>query len=292
MNLQQLRTLVAIQDHARFSDAAEAVYLTPAAVSQQMRALEETLKVSLFDRSTRPPRLNAHGVDLVREARDLLARFDTLAARARSPGEIAGMLTIGTAAGITTAMIPRALVRLRDLHPRLQIRIEEGRTDSLIHRLRRRELDAAIITKPMLPESDMQILPITSEPLLVVAPKSVRARGWKNVLQDRPFLRLNRLTGIGALIDATLRQSGVAVDDAMDLDNSESIVGLVSAGLGVGVVPAGRLKGIDRTKLRILPFGTPPAHRRVVLMERNNSQRSDVAAILYRELLALTGNAA
>ena len=144
----------------------------------------------------------------------------------------------------------------------------------------------------MLPESDMQILPITSEPLLVVAPKSVRARGWKNVLQDRPFLRLNRLTGIGALIDATLRQSGVAVDDAMDLDNSESIVGLVSAGLGVGVVPAGRLKGIDRTKLRILPFGTPPAHRRVVLMERNNSQRSDVAAILYRELLALTGNAA
>ena len=75
---------------------------------------------------------------------------------------------------------------------------------------------------------------------------------------------------------------------AMELDSSESIVGLVMAGLGVGVVPSNRLRGESLTKLRTVPFGTPPVRRSVVLIERSNNQRSDLAAILYQELLSLT----
>ncbi|MHA1164597.1 MAG: helix-turn-helix domain-containing protein, partial [Alphaproteobacteria bacterium] len=59
MNIPQLRTLVAIADHTGFAAAAERLFVTPAAVSQQMRALEDELQVALFDRTTRPPRLNA-----------------------------------------------------------------------------------------------------------------------------------------------------------------------------------------------------------------------------------------
>jgi DNA-binding transcriptional LysR family regulator len=288
MNIQHLRTLLAVHDHASFSEAAEALFLTPAAVSQQMRNLEEELQVTLFDRTTRPPRLNAHGANLVEQARDVLERFNALAERARSPGEIAGTLSIGSATGITSSLIPRALAALRERHPRLQIRIEEGLTEDLISRVRRRAVDGALITEPLIPVPDMQILPITTEPLIVVAPKSVTARGWKNVLAARPFLRLNRKSGVGALIDVTLRTSGVAVTEAMELDSSESIVGLVMAGLGVGVVPSGRLRGENASRLRTLPFGTPPVRRNVVLIERTNNQRSDLAAILYQELLSLT----
>jgi len=72
MNIQHLRTLLAVHDHASFSEAAEALFLTPAAVSQQMRNLEDELQVTLFDRTTRPPRLNAHGANLVEQARDVL----------------------------------------------------------------------------------------------------------------------------------------------------------------------------------------------------------------------------
>lgn len=288
MQIQHLKTLIAVRDHPSFADAAEALFLTPAAVSQQMRNLEEELQVTLFDRTTRPPRLNAHGLYIVEQARDVLERFNALADRARSPGEIAGTLVIGSATGITSVLVPRALAALRDRHPRLQIRIEEGLTDDLISRVRRRTLDGALITEPLVPEPDMQILPITTEPLIVVAPKSVTVRGWKNVLTARPFLRLNRKSGVGALIDVTLRRSGVAVTEAMELDSSESIVGLVMAGLGVGVVPSGRLRGESAARLRTIPFGTPPVRRNVVLIERNNHQRSDLAAILYQELLSLT----
>ncbi len=289
MNLQHLKTLIAIHDHTSFADAAEALFLTPAAVSQQMRNLEEELQVPLFDRGTRPPRLNAHGEHIVDQARDVLARFNALADMARSPGEIAGTLTIGSATGITSALVPRALGALRERYPRLQIRIEEGLTDDLINRVRRRELDGALITEPLVPEPDMQTLPITFEPLVVVAPKSMRERGWRNVLTARPFLRLNRKSGVGALIDVTIRRAGIDVTEAMELDSSESIVGLVMAGLGVGVVPSGRLRGESLEKLKAIPFGSPPVRRKVVLIERPNNQRSDLAAILYQELLSLTG---
>lgn len=289
MNIQHLITLVAVHDHASFADAADSLFLTPAAVSQQMRNLEDELQVPLFDRTTRPPRLNAHGVNIVTQARDVLERFNVLAERARSPGEIAGTLIIGSATGITSSLVPRALSALRERHPRLQIRIEEGLTDDLINRVRRRALDGALITQPLVPSPDMQVLPITTEPLIVVAPKSVSERGWKNILQARPFLRLNRKSGVGALIDVTLRTSGIAVTEAMELDSSESIVGLVMAGLGVGVVPSGRLRGESLARLKTVPFGSPPVRRSVVLIERTNNQRSDLAAILYQELLSLTG---
>lgn len=289
MNIQHLKTLIAVHDHASFADAAEALFLTPAAVSQQMRNLEDELQVPLFDRTTRPPRLNAHGSHIVEQARDVLARFNALADMARSPGEIAGTLIIGSATGITSSLVPRALGALRDRHPRLQVRIEEGLTDDLISRVRRRELDGALITEPLVPDPDMQMLPITTEPLVVVAPKSTQERGWKNVLMSRPFLRLNRKSGVGALIDVTIRRSGVKVTEAMELDSSESIVGLVMAGLGVGVVPSGRLRGENHERLKVIPFGTPQVRRKVVLIERSNNQRSDLATIFYQELLSLTG---
>ena len=109
MNLQQLRTLVAIRDHSGFADAAASVFLTPAAISQQMRGLEDELQVALFDRTTRPPRLTPHAETLVDTARDVLARFDAFAAKARAEGEIAGTLTLGSATGITSALVPKAL---------------------------------------------------------------------------------------------------------------------------------------------------------------------------------------
>ena len=294
MNLQHFRTLVAVHDHSRFLDAADTLALTPAAVSQQMRLLEDHLGAALFDRTVRPPRLNAHGERVVAEARDVLSRYDALVEMARAEGDIAGTLTLGTASGITSTLIAKALARLRARHPRLQVRIEEGLTTSLIARLRRRELDAAIITAPSIPEPDMKSLPVTVEPLVVVAPPglSKTKTDWRVVLTLGPFLRLNRQSGIGILIDETLRKAEVLVEDAMELDNSESIVDMVSEGLGVGIVPMGRLRGVPRSQIAHWDFGDPPVRREVVLMERIHNPRSDLATIFYQELLSLSDGAA
>ena len=288
MNILHFRTLVAVHDAPTFADAAEALYLTPAAVSQQMRHLEDTLQIALFDRATRPPRLNAHGQRVVAHARDVLISYDRLVEIASAVDEIAGVLTIGAATGITSRMIPAVLRRLRDNYPALQIKIEEGVTTDLISRVRRRSLDAAVITEPDIPEPDLVTLPITSEQMMVLAPMDSVEKDWKSLIASRPFLRLNRSSGVGRLIDAEIRKARIPVQEAMELDSSESVVGLVAEGLGVGVVPAGRVTDDVRKSLKVVPFGSPPVMRHVVLIERTNNQRSDLANILYQELLTLT----
>ena len=141
----------------------------------------------------------------------------------------------------------------------------------------------------MVPHPELEELDILAERLVTVAPADTPARTWKQALTRHPFIRINRSRGAGVLIDATLRRAGIVVEEAMELDLSEAVLGMVRAGLGAGVVPAGRVAGSAGQGLTLLPFGTPPVSRRVVLVERRNNQRSDLAQVIYRELKRLTG---
>lgn len=287
MNVRHLRTLVSIADSDSFLAAAERLFLTPAAVSQQMKSLEGELRVALFDRSTRPPRLNPHGASLVERARGVLHSYDAFVDAAGAPGELAGRLVLGCVSGVSSHLLPRALASLRERHPRLRVRIEEGMSSPLTRGVLRRELDAAIVTEGLLPEPELRSLPVLKEPLIVVAPAGSGGTTWKALLTGQAFLRINRQSGMGSLIDKILRQEGVILEEAMELDSSEAVVSMALAGLGAGVVPAGRLGEAVRGKLRTLAFGDPPVSRQVVLVERRNNQRSELAQVLYEELQRL-----
>ncbi|HEY5738088.1 MAG TPA: LysR substrate-binding domain-containing protein [Gammaproteobacteria bacterium] len=281
MNLAHLRTLVTIADTHSFATAAENLYLTPSAISHQMRDLEQELGVPLFDRVTRPPRLNAHGHALVEQGRDLLTRFDTLVALARSPGEIGGQLMLGCVSGVSSDLIPEALASLRASHPAVLVRMEEGLSDQLANRVLRRELDAAIITELPVADPELKSLLITKEPMMMVAPPDCRLTSWREVLATYPFIRLNRNAGMGKVIDRALRAERVVVEDAMELDSSEAVVGMARAGLGAGAVPLGRLQQVAAGEIVSMPFGEPQIMRRVVLIERRNNPRSDLSRLVY-----------
>ena len=137
MKVAQLRTLIAIVDAKSFASAAEQSFITPSAISHQMRKLESELGVELFDRATRPPTLNSPGYAVVERGREVLARLDTLVELARSPGEIGGRLMLGCVSGVSSDLIPLALARLRTSHPLVQVthRQMETQAANLLPRL-------------------------------------------------------------------------------------------------------------------------------------------------------------
>ncbi len=281
MNITQLRSLIAIDDARGFSNAADKLFVTPSAISHQMRELEAELGVALFDRASRPPRLNAHGHAVVERGRDVLARFDLLVELSRSPGEIGGRLMLGCVNGASSELIPRALANLHATHPAVQVSIEEGLSEALANRVRKRELDAAIITE--LPETDPELksLLITEEAMVVVAPPDCKLGDWREVLVAYPFIRLNRNAGMGRIIDRALRDNRLQVDEVMELDSSETVVGMARAGIGAGVIPSGRLRHVPAGEVVALPFGEPPIYRRLALIERSNNPRSDLSQLVY-----------
>ena len=288
MNLTQLRSLIAIADAPNFAAAAERLFVTPSAISHQMRDLEHELGTTLFDRGTRPPRLNAHAQAIVEQGRDLIHRFDQLAELARSPGAIGGRLMLGCVSGVSGDSIPRALADLRASHPSVRVSIEEGLSEPLANRVRRRELDAAIITELPEPDPELKSLVIVDEPMRVVAPPDCELTDWRAVLTAYPFIRLNRNAGMGRVIDRALRKHQIAVDEAMELDSSEAVVGMARAGLGAGVVPDSRLRQVPAGAVVSLPFGDAPIHRRVVLTERRNNPRSDLSQLVYDAMRRVT----
>lgn len=288
MNISQLRSLIAISDAGGFTHAADRLHVTPSAISHQMRDLEAELGVDLFDRASRPPRLNAHGHAVVERGRDVLARFDLLAELAGSPGEIGGRLMLGCVNGVSNDLIPRTLANLRSSHPAVQISIVEGLSEVLANRVRKRELDAAIITELHEPEPELKSLVITEEAMMVVAPPGCRLTDWREILGAYPFIRLNRNAGMGKLIDRTLREHRLEVDEAMELDSSETVVGMARAGIGAGVTPIGRLRRVPAGDVVSQPFGEPPVYRRVVLIERRNNPRSDLSQLVYEAVRLVT----
>jgi DNA-binding transcriptional LysR family regulator len=288
MNITQLRSLIAIDDARGFSSAADNLFVTPSAISHQMRELEAELGVALFDRASRPPRLNAHGHAVVERGRDVLARFDLLVELAKSPGEIGGRLMLGCVSGASSDLIPRALASLHASHPAVQVSIEEGLSEALANRVRKRELDAAIITE--LPEADpgFKSLLITEEAMVVVAPPDCRLNDWREVLEAYPFIRLNRNAGMGKIIERALRDNRLQIEEVMELDSSETVVGMVRAGIGAGIIPSGRLRRVPAGDVVALSFGEPPICRRVTLIERSNNPRSDLSRLVYDAVRQVT----
>ena len=283
MEIRHLRTLVTVAEADSFADAAELLFITPAAVSQQIRQLEEELGLPLFDRSLRPPRLNANGENLLDRARKLVEQFNDFKSSA-AESTIRGRLSIGSINGITSTLLPETLRSLRRRYPEVRVRIEEGPSQVLVRRVMREELDAAIVSDVMQLPDYMERLPIFSEPLVVIASLKKNPKSWREALETDHFLRLNRNAGLGILIDKSLKQLHVHVDEAMELDSTDSIVHMTLAGLGSGIVPMGRVSPEVSRNLRIFPFGEPQVQRLVVLAQRKNTAASELSQLLYQEL--------
>ena len=123
---------------------------------------------------------------------------------------------------------------------------------------------------------------------MVVAPPDCQLTDWREVLTTYPFIRLNRNAGMGKVIDRALRDFHQAVDEVMELDSSETVVGMARAGIGAGVIPAGRLGRVPTGDVVSMPFGEPPIYRRVVLIERSNNPRSDLSQLVYDAVRQVT----
>ncbi len=286
MNINQLRTLVTVAEAPSFAEAAAILFVTPAAVSQQLRQLEAEIGDALFDRSARPPRLNDLGESLLPRAREVVERFDAFRDFASADSRLRGRLVIGSVSGIADSLLPETLSALRRRYPDLMVRIEEGSSQVLVRRVRRGELDAALVSGDIDVPRGLEQVPLFSEPLVVVAPPESAAGGWREALTAHPFLRLNRHAGVGRQIDACLRRGRVRVEEAMELDSSDAIVQMALAGLGAGAVPRGRVGAEAARLLKMFPHGQPQVARQVMLVERANQAATDHAAVFLRELQA------
>lgn len=145
LEMDVLKTFVAIAETGSFSSAAETVYRTPSAVSMQIKKMEEILGKPLFVRDSRSVSLTADGEMLLSYARRLLAINREAVSKFVAP-EIAGIVRLGAPDDVSERFLPDMLRRFSQSHPGITVNVVVENTDELIARTQRGDLDLSMIT--------------------------------------------------------------------------------------------------------------------------------------------------
>jgi DNA-binding transcriptional LysR family regulator len=287
MDIRTLYTLIAIADSGSFAEAGNRIGLSLSAVSMQIRALEEELEATIFDRSRRPPVLTDGGLALVHRARDLIAHWESMSAALRR-GSSAGLLKLGSVHTCASGLLPHALKRLQKEGHGFEVHVTTGLTHDLERAVYHRQLDVAIVTEPEATRAGLEFLPFVEEALVVIAHRTTDGRSDQEVLERTPYVRFNRSARVGNLVQEEIVRRGIVVRSTMEIDNLEGVIAMVANGLGSSVVPARGVRNEFPATIRVIPFGSPPVTRRLGVLVPNDNPRSHLSHLLLEALRAVS----
>jgi DNA-binding transcriptional LysR family regulator len=194
------------------------------------------------------------------------------------------VLRIGAIASAQTSFLVDALARFRRDAPGWRVRVIPGVSLNLLAQVDAGEVDAAVMIKPpfALPP-ELQWRTLFSEPFVVLAPRELAKRPWRELLRSEPFIRYDRNSFGGRIVDRFLRKTRVTVQEAVELDELQGIVGLVARGAGVAIVPQSSALRIPRT-LAAIAVGDAHFNREIGLVDRK-SERQQAAAARFAQCL-------
>ncbi len=284
--LRMLKTFRAVARTGSFAAAAEKVALTQAAVSLQMRGLEQALGRQLFDRSARQIALSRQGLEIrpkVEQILDLLAELEATPA-----DSMQGPVTIGAVVSVIGAL-SLVVASLKTAHPRLDVRLLSARSDELAVMVEQGEVDiAAVVARPdaALPDT-LKWTPLYTEPLMLIVSREIADNDPQRILRSHGFLRFDRRVRTGRVVEQALESAGLTVNEYLELNSIETIVALVRKNVGVTVLPLLH-RGDWQTdpSLRVLSIAQPPVLRTVGMIQRASYGRRGITEAIIDTLNA------
>ncbi|MDB2708405.1 LysR family transcriptional regulator, partial [Amylibacter sp.] len=233
MSISLFKTLIAISETGSFSGASQKVFVTHAAVGQQMRRLEELLSVDLFDRTEKTPRLNQLGNALIPKAKAIVFSYETILDDLTGDPQMIGELTLGAVPSTIRGLIPMAVKRLINTYPNLHIKVVPGISSKLLDQVESGNLDAAVISEPIRIPTNFNWMPIIKEELTLLTAPEITEKNPIKILTSAPYIRHTRQASVGQLADEWLFINNVIVKDSMEMESLENIASMVAHNLGV-----------------------------------------------------------
>jgi DNA-binding transcriptional LysR family regulator len=292
MDTRFLETLVTVIDCGSIAEAARRLHLTPAGITQRIRALESEIGSPLLFRSGRVVQPTAGGAAILDRARELLGQARDLKSIASS-GELSGELRVGVMQTSLSGLFAGILIPFTRAYPRIDVRITRDTSAGLYAKLLNGEIDAAITSQPpfAIPKTcDWYVL--REEPFVVLTPAGLKARNAHEVLTREPFIRLDRKVFAGRLIDDYLRKAGIRPKDRYELDGLELIAVMVDRGLGVSLLPDWAPPWPEGLSLRKLALPDRSLVRRTGLLWNRASLRTRLVRTFLEQAQAALGHRA
>ncbi len=273
MNLHLLRIFATVARRKSFSRAAEDLVISQPAVSKGVRELERQLGLALLDRSRGGVTLTEAGETLFSYAQRLFAIEDAAEVAVAQLKQVErGTLAIGASATIGIYLLPSLLGEFHRRYPDAQPSLDIAATRDILQRLLTSPLDVAFVEGPADVEG-LIVTPWREDTLVVIAAPDhplahVQRRGGQSSVHNdfvrrivaEGFIQREPGSGTREIVDEGMRERGIALRVAMEVNNTEGVKQMVSAGLGLAIVPSvtiaaelatGRLVTLDAPELTL-----------------------------------------
>ncbi|MGH2985280.1 MAG: LysR substrate-binding domain-containing protein [Solirubrobacterales bacterium] len=280
--MKRLRILREVAQRGSFSAAADELYLSQSAVSQQIATLEREVRMKLLDRTREGPKLTEAGRVLVSHADAAIARLDEaereLAAIAGLEG---GELRLASFPSASATLLTEAVSIFHERHPKVRLSIADAEPEESLPRLRGGELDLALsfdyATVPSTEDRDLERTLVLTESMYVALPE-------RHPLAERPIVPLaeladerwlcgSRPSSCGEVVFRACRDAGFEPKVGFESDDYHVMQGFISAGLGFTLLPDLALPTL-RDDLVVRVTDPPAPQRRVWAATRAEGARS------------------
>jgi LysR family hydrogen peroxide-inducible transcriptional activator len=277
LNIRDLKYLVAVHDLNNFSKAAERCFVSQPTLSGQLKKLEEELGAVLIERSTRQVLFTPLGNQIVTMAREILLSVDNIVNAAHASDDpFSGEFHIGLIPTVGPFLLPILMPVLTQEFPNVKLFLYELKTDELIERLLKGELDAAILAK-------LNWRHPVSETHLYQEPMKLAVKEGSELSKQRSAVSLSSLDNQSVLMledghclrDQALDvcfSAGAVEDERFKATSMDTLLHMVSAGAGMTLIP--KLACVNRVSgVTYVSFDEPQPKREIVMLTRKNSTR-------------------
>ncbi len=274
LDLDLLRTFVAVADLNTFAAAAAAVCRTQSAVSQQMQRLEQLVGKELFARHGRNKLLTEHGIQLLGYARKIL-RFNDEACMSLMFSNLQGVLTLGASDESADTILPFLLNRISSVYPKLALDVSVKRNAFMIEMLKENEVDLVVTThRP----GQFDCLTLRTSPThWYCAAEYVLQQG-----EPVPLVLLDDPSPFRDMVLAALNEANIPWRLAYVASTLPAVRAAVKAGLGVTARPVEMMS----PDLRVLgkSDGLPPLPDTEYLLCHNTSSNNELAKVVFEAM--------
>lgn len=281
VTFRQLKVFEAVARHLSYTKAAQELHLTQPAVSMQVKQLEDSLGLPLFEQLGRKVFLTEAGQEVYRYSRsfsNLFAEMGDVLAELKGVGR--GSLSVSVA---TTAsyFATRLLAEFARSYPQIEIRLDVTNRESLLKQLEHNERDLVIMGRP---PADMDLVaePFMDNPLVILAPADHPLAGLKGIPLDRVaqenFVVREKGSGTRSSIERFFAAQKVHLTTVIELGSNEAIKQAVIAGLGLGIASVHTLEmELETGRLVVLDVEGFPIVRHWYVVHRQGKRLSPVA---------------
>lgn len=291
VTLTQLRYAIAIEDAGNFRQAAETCHVSQSGLSMQLAKLEALLGVVLFDRSKKPVLVTGEGKAALHQMRAVLREVERLAQVVAEESEPSGRYRLGVIPSMAPTVLPLFLGRFARACPRVELSIEELKTEEIVLRLQADTLDAGLLSTP-LGTDGIQETVLGREAMFAYLPPGDALAAKRSIpqreLERRDLLIMSEGHCFRSQVLAYCRTRRPGKGRALEFESGsiETLVRLADEGVGMTVIPelvAKRLPAARR-RAQLRPLTSPSPMREIGLVTARKDLRRNVTQVLATEI--------